>query len=244
MYFICYFSLLVSSILNNKYQIRDFLRRQQYNLLQLIKAGANKVNINTSNIKTFNQPKPEPTPESQQKPSSLAYHLKKINLYLADVRIFNRLTDSIKYMPWLIDEYHSWRNPSASTPKFDRFINMLQALNCIVLELFENAGWLTDHDWVGTGDNNYWCIETYIWCCRVWGAYLVIEIAEMLRRTPVSKWGNRTWQISLFKNAIQLPLVLHWCLRDGCLTPFWVGLCGSGASWWNFKDMWLSIDLS
>lgn len=244
LYFICYFSLLVSSILNNKYQIRDFLRSQHYKLLQLVKGGANKLNIDTSNIKAFNKTKPQPTPESQQQPSNLAYHLKKINLYLADVRIFNRLTDSIKYMPWLIDEYHSWRNPSAATPKFDRFINMIQALNCIVLELFENAGWLTEHDWVGTGDNNYWCIETYIWCCRVWGAYLLIEIAEMLRRTPISKWSNKQWQISLFKNVIQLPLVLHWCLRDGCLTPFWVGLCGSGASWWNFKEMWLSIDLS
>ncbi|EDK47483.1 hypothetical protein PVL30_004421 [Lodderomyces elongisporus] len=244
LYFLCYFSLLISAILNNKYNILQFLREQRYKLLQIVKSGAGKLGVNTSESKILNQPKPVPVPESQQKPSQLAFHLKKINSYLADVRIFNRLTDSIKYMPWAIDEFQSWRNPSATTPKVDRFVNFVQAVNCIVLELFENAGWLTDHDWVGTGDNPYWCIETYIWCCRVWGAYLVIEIVELLRRTPVSKWSNKTWQITLFKNAIQLPLVLHWCLRDGCLTPFWVGLCGCGASWWNFKDMWKSIDLS
>ncbi|KAI3406637.2 hypothetical protein KGF56_000483 [Candida oxycetoniae] len=218
---------------------------QRYRLLQLVKSSAHHLNINTSDIKILNEPKPQPVPESQQKPSQLAFHLKKINSYLADVRIFNRLTDSIKYMPWLIDEYHAWKNPGSSkVPKLNSFINFIQALNCIVLELFENVGWLTDHDWIGTGDNPYWCTETYIWCCWVWGAYLVIEIAELLRRTPISKWKNSRWQITLFKNAIQLPLVLHWSLRNGCLTPFWVGVCGCGASWWNFRDMWKSIDLS
>ncbi|KAI5954984.1 hypothetical protein KGF54_001545 [Candida jiufengensis] len=243
LYFLCYFALLVSSILNNKYNILNFLNKQKYNLLQLLKKFAKTININTSDVKAFNVNPPQPIPESEQKPSKLAFHLKKINSYLADVRIFNRLTDSIKYMPWLIDEWHGFNNPNAKSPRLDRFINVIQALNCIVLELFENVGWLTDHDWIGTGDNAYWCIETYIWCCRVWGAYLLIEIIEIIRRAPISEWKTKSWQINLFKNVIQLPLVLHWCLRDGCLTPFWVGLCGCGASWWNFKDMWSSINL-
>ncbi|CAK9439915.1 uncharacterized protein LODBEIA_P40150 [Lodderomyces beijingensis] len=246
LYFLCYFSLLVSSVLNNRYNILDFLRKQQWRMLQLVKSGANGVGLDTSSAKLLNQPQPQPTPASERKESKLAFHLKKINSYLADVRIFNRLTDTIKYMPWLIDEFHGWRSAQTAggPPKLDRFVNFVQALNCVVLEAFENIGWLTDHDWIGTGDNAYWCIETYIWCCYVWGAYLVIEIVEILRRTPVSKWGDKSWQINLFKNVIQLPLVLHWSLRNGCLTPFWVGVCGCGASWWNFRDMWRSIDLS
>lgn len=246
LYFICYFTLLLSSVLNNKTKIRAFLLSQRANLVALI----NKVYF-----KAFRRPlcqkqtveksekKPEQSTDAQEVPvSNLAVHLKAISSYIADVRIFNRLTDSIKYMPWIIDEFASLMNPSLAVPRVDRFINFLQSINCLVLELLENAGWLTDHNWVGTNDNNYWCIETYIWCSRVWGAYLVLEIVELVRRTPRSKW-NKDWRISLFKQVVQLPLVLHWSLYDGCLTPFWVGLCGSGASWHAFKDLWLSIEL-
>lgn len=249
LYFICYFTLLCSSVANNKGEIQLFLSKQKYNLIQLIhraaltfaqtdlKLSSNKV---VKNI--FSTPDPV-TIKREDKPSQLGIHLKKISSYLSDIRIFNRLTDSIKYMPWIIDEYALFRSPGSAVPKMDRFINLLQSLNCLVLELLENAGWLTEHDWVGTLDNNYWCIETYIWCSRVWGAYLLIEIVELFRRTPVSKW-DKTWKIAVFKQMIQVPLVVHWSLYEGCLTPFWVGLCGCGASWWDFRTMWSSIDLS
>jgi hypothetical protein len=250
LYFICYFTLLVSAVLNNKYKILYFLKNQWFKFTQLIKTKTGEqqsTEEKPDNKKTFiekvlNPSKPVYT---EGKPSQLAYNLKKINSYLADIRIFNRLTDSIKYMPWVIDEYHAFTSSAASpVPKLDRFVNLLQSVNCVVLELLENAGWLTDHDFVSTNDNPWWSFETYIWCCRVWGVYLVIEIVELIRRTPVNKWGDKAWQINLFKNVIQIPLVLHWSLREGCLSPFWVGVCGLGASWWNFKDMWSSIDLS
>jgi len=252
LYFICYFTLLMSSVLNNKPRIKQFLRQQKYNLLQVIRSvvlkTSNKDLALSSNKlvkRTFdasNDPKNAPAEtESTEPVSKLAVHLKAISSYIADVRIFNRLTDSIKYMPWAIDEFKAWMDPTNPVAKLDRFVNFLQAFNCIVLELLENAGWLTDHNWVGTSDNAWWSIETYIWCCRVWGAYLVIEIIELIRRTPVSKM-NGDWKIALFKQVIQVPLVLHWSLYDGCLTPFWVGVCGSGASWWNFKALLDSLD--
>lgn len=254
LYFICYFSLLISAILNNKPKILFFLKNQWFKFIQLIKTTIgeqhqqeeiNDEKINNSKKsfveKILNPSKPIYT---EGKPSQLAYNLKKINSYLADIRIFNRLTDSIKYMPWVIDEYHSFKTLTSPIPKLDRFVNLLQSINCVVLELLENAGWLTDHDFISTNDNPWWSFETYIWCCRVWGVYLVIEIIELIRRTPVNEWNNKSWQINLFKNVIQIPLVLHWSLREGCLSPFWVGFCGLGASWWNFKDMWSSIDLS
>lgn len=257
LYFICYFSLLISSILNNKYKILFFLKNQWFKLTQLINSSSSlseKNNEFTNDYEKSNNSKksiinrilnPSKPIYIEGKPSKLAYNLKKINSYLADIRIFNRLTDSIKYMPWVIDEYHSFKSSSPTAiPKFDRFINFLQSINCVVLELLENAGWLTDHDFISTNDNPWWSFETYIWCCRVWGVYLLIEIIELIRRTPINKWSNKSWQINLFKNVIQIPLVLHWSLREGCLSPFWVGVCGLGASWWNFKDMWSSIDLS
>ncbi|CAX42466.1 conserved hypothetical protein [Candida dubliniensis CD36] len=261
LYFICYFTLLISAILNNKPKIIYFLKNQWYKFIQLIKntTGISSTTTTTTTTATTEKQEtnrigssyldkilnPKPPIYIEGKPSKLAYHLKKINSYLADIRIFNRLTDSIKYMPWIIDEYQSFININGDIPKFDRFINLLQSLNCLILEILENLGWLTDHDWISTGNNEYWCIETYIWCCRVWGVYLLIEIMEIIRKTPMNKWlNNKQWQINLFKNIIQLPLVLHWSLRNGCLSPFWVGVCGSGASWWNFKDMWMSIDLS
>lgn len=249
LYFICYFTLLCSSVLSNKAEIRLFLAKQKYNLVQLINKAAvafAQTDLKQSSNKLvksfFSSPDPT-TIKCEAKPSNLAVHLRKISSYLSDIRIFNRLTESIKYMPWIIDEFALFTSLSSPVPKFDRFVNLLQALNCLVLELLENAGWLTDHNWVGTLDNNYWCIETYIWCSRVWGAYLLIEIVELIRRTPVSKW-DRNWKIALFKQAVQVPLVVHWSLYEGCLSPFWVGLCGSGASWWGFRDMWSSIDLS
>ncbi|CAI5759358.1 unnamed protein product [Candida verbasci] len=241
LYFICYFSLLVSSVLNNKSHILFFLRKQIFKLKQLYYEGAKQFGFNQESNEKLSQLKP---PVYQElKPSQLAYNLKKINSYLADVRIFNRLTDSIKYMPWVIDEFYSWRNPSSKISSFNRFINFIQALNVLVLELFENAGWLTDHDFVSTGDNPWWSFETYIWCCRIWAAYVGIEVIELIRRTPYSKM-DKNWKIALFKNLVQIPLTIHWSLRDGCLSPFWVGVCGSCASWWNFKDMWSSIDLN
>lgn len=239
LYFICYSTLLLSSILNNKPRIVKFLKQQKYNLLKLLNRGFS-TNFKTSDvIKEKSAGTAEPTAYK----SNLAVHLKTLSSYIADVRIFNRLTDSIKYMPWIIDEFTSMTNPASSVPKLDRIVNFLQAINCLVLELFENAGWLTDHNWVGTSDNAYWSMLTYVWCSRVWGAYLVIEIVELFRRTPISKW-NADWRLSVFKQAVQLPLVVHWSLYEGCLTPFWVGLCGSGASWWGFRDIWRSIDLS
>lgn len=250
LYFICYFTLLLSSILNNKPQIKLFLLKQKFNLLQVIRkltlVTVNKDLAESSNkyVKqtfTSSNNSDNEIVSTKEPVSNLAIHLKAISSYIADIRIFNRLTDSIKYMPWAIDEFKAWMDPSNPVAKFDRFINFLQAVNCIVLELLENAGWLTDHNWVGTNDNNWWCIETYIWCSRVWGAYLIIEIIELIRRTPLSKM-NSNWRIELFKQVIQVPLVVHWSLYEGCLTPFWVGVCGSGASWWGFKNLWSSLD--
>lgn len=247
LYFICYFTLLLSSVFNNKQRIKQFLVNQRANVLTLINRWAmsttgNDLRESPNKATAAFFAKNTQRHVVPEKKLQLAVHLKQISSYLSDIRIFNRLTDSIKYMPWIIDEYRAWTNPLSSVPKLDRFINFAQAINCLVLELLENAGWLTDHNWVGTSDNNWWCIETYIWCSRVWGAYLVIEIVELFRRVPVSKW-DKLWRINVFKQMIQVPLVLHWSLYDGCLTPFWVGLCGSGASWWGFRDMWLSLDL-
>lgn len=244
LYFICYFTLLLSSILNNKHEIKKFLLSRRNQLREVI----NRFYIRSLGKPLFvkREDSEEKVAEAQEAAapakSNLAVHLKQISSYIADVRIFNRLTDSIKYMPWIIDEFTSLASSSLPVPRFDRFINFAQSINCLVLELLENAGWLTDHNWVGTNDNNYWCIETYIWCSRVWGAYLVIEIIELVRRTPRSKW-NKDWRISMFQQLIQVPLVLHWSMYEGCLSPFWVGVCGSGASWHGFKKLWLSIEL-
>ncbi|EGW35752.1 uncharacterized protein SPAPADRAFT_132131 [Spathaspora passalidarum NRRL Y-27907] len=247
LYFICYFTLLVSAVLNNRPKIVYWLQKQKYNLLQVIKKFSQlqfgtdlSQSDNKLVSKIFSQ---QPPVLDEKASSSLAVHFKAISSYLSDIRIFNRLTDSIKYMPWIIDEFHAYMDPSNPTAKFDRLVNFVQSLNCLVLELLENAGWLTDHNWVGTGDNDWWSFETYIWCSRIWGAYLLIEIIELVRRTPRSKW-NTKWKISLFQQVIQVPLVAHWSLREGCLTPFWVGVCGCGASWWKFKDMWKSLDMS
>lgn len=238
LYFVCYFTLMVSAILQNKQNIKKFLFARIHNVKAvMVKYGI----LSPHSLKKAPVADIVENEKSDEPASKLAVHLKAISSYIADVRIFNRLTDSIKYMPWVIDEFHAMVNPLA-VPRADRIINFLQSMNCLVLELLENAGWLTEHNWVGTGDNDWWCIETYIWCCRVWGLYLVIEILELIRRTPTSKW-DKSWRINLFKQVIQIPLVLHWSLYDGCLTPFWVGFCGSGASWWGFKDLWGSLEL-
>lgn len=250
LYFICYFTLLLSSILNNKHKIRAFLATHKSNLLKVV--NRYYFSLFKRHLIKETSEKTEPAEkaaqsqenvENSQPPSNLAVHLKAISSYIADIRIFHRLTEAIKYMPWIIDEYGALMNPTLAVPRFDRFVNFAQAINCLILELLENAGWLTDHNWVGTSDNNYWCIETYIWCSRVWGAYLVIEVIELLRRTPRSK-RNKDWAIAFFTQVVQLPLVVHWSLYDGCLSPFWVGLCGSGASWFGFRNTWKSIDLS
>ena len=253
LYFICYFTLLVSSVLNNKPQIRFFLAQRKHQLLQLLRRAVaatmgsdlrQSLNKKVAEVFLGEKPSWSQYEHKGEKPvSSLAVHLKAISSYLLDIRIFNRLTDSIKYMPWIIDEFAAMVKPGDSVPRSHRVVNFVQSINCLVLELFENAGWLTDHNWVGTGDNDYWCMETYIWCSRVWGLYLVLEVVELFRRVPISKW-DANWRLSLFKQVVQLPLVVHWSLREGCLSPFWVGLFGSGASWWGFRDLWGSIDLS
>jgi hypothetical protein len=238
LYFICYFTLLLLSVLDNKPAIRRFVARQRQNLARVL------------GLPVARDPKGYPAAAADAEGdaktrSGLSVHLRAILLYLLDIRIFNRLTELIKYMPWIIDEYQALVRPrggGAAGARLDRAVNLLQALNCLVLELLENAGWLTDHNWVATGDNAYWCVETYIWCLRVWGVYLVIEIIELFRRVPVAKW-DRDWRINVFKQAVQVPLVLHWSLYSGCLTPFWVGVCGSCASWWDFKRVWGSIEL-
>lgn len=244
LYFVCYFALLSSSVLNNQPKILDFLQSQRLKLIKLIENsfGVNLSQSNNKWILALTKRHDYLANNDDSAVQRLSQRLKKIYGYIADVRIFNRLGDSIKYMPWVIDEFRAFMASGSPVSKFDRFINLLQSLNCLVLELLENAGWLTEHDWVGTNDNTFWCIETYIWCCRVWGVYILVEVLELFRRVPMSKW-DRAWKINLFKQAIQLPLVLHWSLYDGCLTPFWVGLCGCGASWWGFKDVMSSLKL-
>lgn len=213
LYFLCYLTKLAAAILMNREYIIDWCQRH---------LGVT------------------PRLWLEEFKTSFATHLQAILSYVADVRIFNRLTDAIKYMPWAIDEFSALVDPSATGPLVTRFVNFLQAVNCIVLELFENAGWLTDHNWVGTSDNASWSAWTYVWSSRVWAAYVIIEIIELFRRVPRSKW-DKNWKIAVFRNAIQIPLVVHWSLYDGCLTPFWVGVCGTGASWWGFRDIWANI---
>lgn len=238
LYFLCYSTLLISSIFTNKPKILKYLQEKRISIIEGIEKQFG-VEFNESNkwiarLKSRRLIKNEP--------SQYAQYFKNITSYLSDIRIFNRLTDSIKYMPWLISEYEALVSPTSSSPKLTRFIALLQPINCILLELFENAGWLTDHNFIGTSDNNYWCIETYIWSSRIWGIYILIEILELFRNIPINKW-DKAWKINLFKQVVQLPMVLHWSLRDGCLTPFWVGMCGVGASWWGFKNTWQSLEL-
>lgn len=234
LYFVCYFTLLLSAVLNNKPQIVAFLRSQKDKMLRAVERH---FGVSTASLQTPQGEKIAPPHKS-----ALAVHLKAVSSYISDIRIFNRLTEAIKYTPWIIDEFAAMVNPALAVPRLDRVVNFAQAINCLMLELFENAGWLTDHNWIGTSNNEQWCLDTYVWLSRVWGAYLVIEIIELLRRTPVLKW-DKSWRIKMFTQAVQLPLVLHWSLYEGCLTPFWVGLCGSGASYFGFRDVMRSIDL-
>ncbi|OBA24193.1 hypothetical protein METBIDRAFT_37511 [Metschnikowia bicuspidata var. bicuspidata NRRL YB-4993] len=252
LYFICYFTLLLSAVLNNKHKILAFVKGQNARLIKVMgsflppKAGR-VLSPEQPDASASGNEKSEPDRASenaaQETPSQLAVHLKAVSSYISDVRIFNRLVEAIKYMPWIIDEFSALANPVLAVPRTDRLVNFAQAINCLTLELFENVGWLSDHNWIGTSDNNYWCIESYIWSSRVWGAYIVVEMIELFRRHPASRRG-KDWKISLFKQAVQLPLVLHWSLYDGCLSPFWVGLCGTGASWFGFKSVMESIDLA
>lgn len=254
LYFICYFTLLVSAVLDNRSHILRFLAKQKANVLRLAglpvgpkakfrEAESDKIEVDEklgSQAKILASAPVVLNAKFDARLASIAKHLQAVSSYISDVRIFNRLTDSIKYMPWIIDEFSALSG--LRQPLSNRIINFAQAINCLILELFENVGWLTDHNWIGTGDNAWWCTETYIWSSRVWGAYIVIEILELLRRTPRAK-RNLAWRVALFQQAVQLPLVLHWSLYEGCLTPFWVGLCGSGASWWGFRDIWRSLEL-
>lgn len=239
LYFICYFTLLLSSVLNNQQKIKAFLTKHTRHLIAVVRSLVWPTPPKP--VKGLDTPTKEAEAHEQTTKSVTAECLKNVSSYLSDIRIFNRLVEAIKYTPWIIDEYQALTSQSA-VPRLDRLVNLLQALNCLALELFENIGWLTDHNWVKTGDNNWWCIETYIWSSRVWGAYILIEIIELFRRTPASK-RNKDWRIQLFKQLVQLPLVLHWSLYDGCLTPFWVGLCGLGASYFDFIATWKSLDL-
>lgn len=303
LYFICYFTLLLSSLLDNKGRLKAFLAKQTSLLARVTgmmttRAGlvaaikrddANSCGqrpskgsqqcqntvLDTEKTKESTDEVSDPADESEKVgqiseesekagqipedtketsigtphihaasiPSKTAVHLKAISSYIADVRIFNRLVESIRYMPWIIDEFSALMNPALAVPRLDRLVNFGQSINCLILELLENAGWLTEHNWVATSDNNYWCIETYVWCSRVWGAYIVVEIIELFRRVPSSK-RNKDWRINLFTQLVQLPLVVHWSLHDGCLNPFWVGLCGSAASWFNFRNTWGLLDLA
>lgn len=261
LYFICYFALLVSAVLDNRGHILQFLVKQKENVLRLagIPQCPNKAVLREQKHPTDGEKReshekqeesdvPERTNDSpvvintkiDVRLGNIAKHLKTTSSYISDVRIFNRLTDAIKYMPWIIDEFSALSG--LPLPLSNRIINFAQAINCLILELFENVGWLTEHNWIGTGDNDWWCMETYIWSSRVWGAYIVIEILELFRRTPRAK-RDGAWRISVFQQMVQLPLVLHWSLYEGCLSPFWVGLCGSGASWWDFRDLWSSLEL-
>ncbi|GEQ72205.1 hypothetical protein JCM33374_g5892 [Metschnikowia sp. JCM 33374] len=276
LYFICYFTLLLSSVLNNKQKILAFVNTQKTNLIRVINTfflkASNKHSLpradryeassvesekyegtneseknectNESEKPVINTENPVtqtgPTPNSASK---LAVHLKAVSSYISDYRIFNRLVEAIKYMPWIIDEFSALVNPVSAVPLLDRLVNLAQALNCLVLELLENVGWLSEHNWIGTNNNDYWSMETYIWSSRVWGAYIAVEIIELLRRYPASK-RDKDWRIKLFTQAVQVPLVVHWSLYDGCLSPFWVGVCGSAASWFGFKNVLDSIDLS
>lgn len=258
LYFICYFTLLLSSVLNNKPRITAFAKRQRAHLVQILSrfypqlsrkdshfrfgtSAARPDIVQDTEVSEKNITNAENIDETT-KTSALAVHLKAVSSYISDVRIFNRLVEAIKYMPWIIDEFSALTSTALVVPRLDRLVNFAQAINCLILELLENAGWLSEHNWIGTNDNNYWCIETYIWSSRVWGAYIAVEILELFRRYPSSK-RDKNWKINLFTQAVQLPLVLHWSLYDGCLTPFWVGLCGSGASWFGFKRVMDSINL-
>ncbi|KAM9925792.1 hypothetical protein OXX59_003641 [Metschnikowia pulcherrima] len=244
LYFICYFTLLLSSVLNNKQRILAFVKGQKENLSRVLARFFSQ--DNQKGTISFDEEKSDAPMEKRTttaKPSSLAVHLKAVSSYISDVRIFNRLVEAIKYMPWIIDEFAALTNPASAVPRLDRLINLGQAINCLILELLENLGWLSDHNWIGTSDNDWWCMEAYIWSSRVWGAYIAVEIIELLRRYPASK-RDKNWRISLFTQAVQLPLVVHWSLYEGCLSPFWVGLCGTGASWFGFQKVLKTINLS
>lgn len=252
LYFICYFALLVSAVLDNRANILQFLAKQKKSVLMLLGlpscqksqlAPEEKTKSDEAMVpqdKTADASRVVLNAKFDARLGNIARHLKAASSYISDVRIFNRLTDAIKYMPWIIDEFKALSG--LPLPLSYRIVNFAQAINCLILELFENVGWLTEHNWIGTSDNDWWCMATYIWSSRVWGAYLLVEIVELLRRTPRSK-RDSAWRVSLFQQVVQLPLVLHWSLYEGCLTPFWVGLCGSGASWWGFRDLWTSLEL-
>lgn len=250
LYFVCYLALLASSVLKNKPRILAFSNRQRERFLIWVRhtfpnlaaflmslLGAEKFNTTlsrTPSLVAIGQTRTSPTVKST------ADRLSAVSSYISDVRIFSRLLDFLKYVPWVLETQDAILDPNHSRSFLDRSVDHVQSTTCFVLDALETVGWITDHDWIATRDNLWWCEFSYVWSSRVWGIYLGAVIFALCRETPSSK-RDRAWRVKVFEQLVQIPLVMHWSLYEGCLSSFWVGVCGVGASYWRFKETWRPV---
>lgn len=160
----------------------------------------------------------------------IAIKLKLLSSYLSDIRIFNRMWALLGLVPWAIDLIQTSRGDPW------RLVHIFQAVSGVLLQLFENIGFVGDHHFTTQSDKlTYWF---NIWCCRLWAGYVVSDLAmnfvDYRRNSRMSPSLRR----SVISNLGNLPLTVHWSLDSGCLSPLLVGLCGTMSSITRTKAYW------
>lgn len=158
---------------------------------------------------------------------TISSKLKLLSTYISDVRIFNRMWAAIPLMSWLLSTFKKIHTESYS--RYDKVLDFVQVTSCLVLQIFENVGFVGDHHFTTQSDKlSLWF---NIWCCKLWLLYVVSDIAKVLTRDKIDK-------NALLSNLGNLPLTVHWSLVDGCLTPLQVGLFGTMSSCFNTIQYW------
>lgn len=156
--------------------------------------------------------------------------LKLLSSYLSDVRIFNRMWALFGLLPWAIDTVGKSKGGPLTS------IHIFQAVTGVLLQLFENVGFVGDHHFTTQSDKlTYWF---NIWCCRLWAGYVVSDLAMNYVEYRASPKMRPSLRRSVISNLGNLPLTVHWSLDKGCLSPLLVGLCGTMSSIARTRFYW------
>ncbi|ODV96143.1 hypothetical protein PACTADRAFT_33324 [Pachysolen tannophilus NRRL Y-2460] len=232
---ICYLALFASQVLLYQPKIILYLKK----LIILIKK---KYNININLFNDINEKENNKEQEFEKKEPIInekiliiSQKLKLLSSYISDVRIFNRMWATLPLASWMFSTFQNiYQKPSNQYSNFNKLLDFLQVTSCFLLQLFENIGFLGDHKFINQLESK--SLWYNIWCCKLWGFYVILDIIKNFEQLLKRKGGSRLLALynidddlnqKFISNIGDLPLTIHWSMEKGCLSPLAVGFFGT-----------------
>ncbi|KAH8668004.1 hypothetical protein BGZ60DRAFT_376817 [Tricladium varicosporioides] len=240
--FLCYSSLLTSTVLSNlsTHQLHARARAVIEKALALPEGTTVVLDVTNLEIRRSGV-------------LVAAKRLKALSALISDCRIFARLWGLLSLYRWgrgVLVRIHAKDDEGGERDGVGLGIEAAQVVVNLFYQFLENGAYLSGKGvlgWSGETQNKAW-----LWSSRFWASHVALDFIrlgrefvarrqlrkEMKEKVGTEKEWTRKWRREFAVNAAFAPLTLHWGIEGGLVGDFWVGVLGTVAGGLGFREMW------